>query len=407
MIFASMTSDVKWFLSFRFFTTVAMQMKMTILSYFLYKISGEAIALGMLGLYEALPRIALALPAGYQVERMEKKKALGIVIGSYFILALLLFLAMHYFQSKPTILTQVIYLGVFVIGVIGSMSMGASVALFSAIIPKDRMAQYSAMSSNAWQIGAIVGPILGGYLIKFSGSENAFLMVVFFLFIALLSILKLPKVESQLQNDLSIRDSVQKMKEGLLYVRDNKVMLWAISLDLFAVLFGGCVALLPIFAKDILLVDSDGYGHLRAAMPFGAAITMLYLARNPIRKDTGRWLLIFVGLFGLATLCFALSRSFYLSLFILFLMGAFDAVSVVIRGAILMLETPDHMRARVSSVNSIFISSSNEIGTFESGFAAQILGTVRSVLFGGSMTLLFVGIAWSKAKVLKNYSMKG
>jgi MFS family permease len=402
-----MNTDVRWFLSFRFFTTVAMQMKITILSYFLYKLSGEAIALGMLGLYEALPRILLALPAGYQVERMEKRKALAIVVGSYFILTLLLYLAMNYFQSNPDILTEVVYISVFLMGVIGSMGMGASVALFSAIIPKDRMAQYSAMSSNAWQIGAIVGPILGGYLIKFSGSENAFLVVVFFLFIALLSILKLPKIESQLQNNFSIIDSIQKMKEGLTYVKDNKVMLWAISLDLFAVLFGGCIALLPIFAKDILIIDSDGYGHLRAAMPLGAAITMLFLARNPIRKDTGKWLMIFVGLFGLATLCFALSRSFYLSLFILFLMGAFDAVSVVIRGAILMLETPDHMRARVTSVNSIFISSSNEIGAFESGFAAQMLGTVRSVLFGGSMTLLFVTIAWNKAKVLRNYSMKG
>ncbi len=402
-----MTKDVRWFLSFRFFTTIAMQMKMTILSYFLYKLSGEAIALGMLGLYEALPRILLALPAGYQVERMEKRKALSIVVGSYFILTLLLYLAMYNYQSQPSILTQVVYIGVFVMGIIGSMGMGASVALFSAIIPKDRMAQYSAMSSNAWQIGAIIGPILGGYLIKFSGSENAFLVVVLFLFIALLSILKLPRIESKLQNNFSINDSIKKMKEGLTYVKDNKVMLWAISLDLFAVLFGGCVALLPIFAKDILLVDSDGYGHLRAAMPLGAAITMLFLARNPIRNDTGKWLMIFVGLFGLATLCFALSRSFYLSLFILFLMGAFDAVSVVIRGAILMLETPDHMRARVTSVNSIFISSSNEIGAFESGFAAQILGTVRSVLFGGSMTLLFAAMAWNKAKVLRNYSMKG
>jgi MFS family permease len=384
-----------------------MQMKMTILSYFLYKLSGEAIALGMLGLYEALPRILLALPAGYQVERMEKRKALSIVVGSYFILTLLLYLAMYNYQSQPSILTKVVYIGVFVMGIIGSMGMGASVALFSAIIPKDRMAQYSAMSSNAWQIGAIIGPILGGYLIKFSGSENAFLVVVLFLFIALLSILKLPRIESKLQNNFSINDSIKKMKEGLTYVKDNKVMLWAISLDLFAVLFGGCVALLPIFAKDILLVDSDGYGHLRAAMPLGAAITMLFLARNPIRNDTGKWLMIFVGLFGLATLCFALSRSFYLSLFILFLMGAFDAVSVVIRGAILMLETPDHMRARVTSVNSIFISSSNEIGAFESGFAAQILGTVRSVLFGGSMTLLFAAMAWNKAKVLRNYSMKG
>lgn len=206
-------------------------------------------------------------------------------------------------------------------------------------------------------------------------------------------------------DDFSINDSLVKMKEGLSYVFNNKVMLWAISLDLFAVLFGGCVALLPIFAKDILQVDSDGFGHLRAAMPLGAALTMLYLARNPVRKNTGKWLITFIGLFGLATLGFALSSSFYLSLIMLFFMGAFDAVSVVIRGAILMLETPEHMRARVTSVNSMFISSSNEIGAFESGFAAQLMGTVRSVVFGGSMTLLFVILAWNKAKDLKNYSL--
>ena len=401
-----MNVHIKWFLSFRFFTTVAMQMKMTILGYFLYKISGTALALAMLGLYEALPRILLALPAGYQVERMEKRKALTIVVGSYFILAVLVFLAMTYFQGQNSILKICIYLGVFFIGVMCSMGMGASVSLLSSIIPRDQMAQFSAMSSNAWQIGAVAGPILGGYLIKYFGSENAFAFVIFFLFIALLSVLKLPKYESPFNNNFSFQDSYHKMKEGLTYVFKNKVMLWAISLDLFAVLFGGCVVLLPIFATDILKVDSDGFGHLRAAMPLGAAITMLFLARNPIRQNTGKWLIVFIGLFGLATLGFALSTSFYVSLALLFLMGAFDAVSVVIRGAILMLETPDHMRARVTSVNSMFISSSNEIGAFESGFAAQILGTVRSVLFGGSMTLLLVTIAWNKAKALKNYSMK-
>ncbi|MBL7789190.1 MAG: MFS transporter [Chitinophagales bacterium] len=401
-----MSAHIKWFLSFRFFTTIALQMKMTILGFFIYKISGAALALGMLGLYEALPRILLALPAGYQVERMEKRKVLTIVVGSYFIIALAMYFAMTFLQGQNSKLEIILYLGVFLMGVVGSMGMGASVALLSSIIPRSEMAKYSAMSSNAWQIGAVVGPILGGYLIKYAGSENAFIFVVIALFISLLSILKLPRHESQFNYKFSFQDSFHKMKEGLTYVFENKVMLWAISLDLFAVLFGGCVALLPIFATDILKVDSEGFGHLRAAMPLGAAITMLFLARKPIRQHTGKWLIIFVGLFGLATLGFALSTSFYISLVLLFLMGAFDAVSVVIRGAILMLETPDHMRARVTSVNSMFISSSNEIGAFESGFAAQIMGTVRSVLFGGSMTLLFVTIAWNKAKALKDYSMK-
>jgi len=400
-----MNRQVAWFLSFRFFTTIAMQMKMTILGYFLYKLSGTAIALGMLGLYEALPRILLALPAGYQVERMEKRKALSIVVGSYFILSLLMYLAIYSFRGQNLVISYCIYTGVFIMGVIGSMGMGASFAMFTSIIPRDKMAQYTALNSNAWQIGAVIGPIIGGYLIKYFGSEDAFLFIVFFLFIALISLSGLPKCESQMTDDFSINDSLAKMKEGLSYVLNNKVMLWAISLDLFAVLFGGCVALLPIFAKDILQVDSDGFGHLRAAMPLGAALTMLYLARNPIRKNTGKWLITFIGLFGLATLGFAISTSFYLSLIMLFFMGAFDAVSVVIRGAILMLETPEHMRARVTSVNSMFISSSNEIGAFESGFAAQLMGTVRSVIFGGSMTLLFVTLAWNKAKDLKNYSL--
>lgn len=402
-----MTSQVKWFLSFRFFMTVAMQMKMTLLSFYLYKISGLALVLGMIGLYEALPRIVLALPSGYLVEKMEKRKALMIVASSYFVLSIIICILIQSIPpSHKQTLIYSIYACVFLMGVVGSMGMGASVSLFSSIIPKSQMAQYSALNSNAWQIGAVVGPIIGGYLIKYFGAADAFYFVVVALFIALISILKLPKYESTMQKGFSLNDSLDKMREGLTFVFSNKVMLWALSLDLFAVLFGGCVALLPIFAKEILMVDGDGYGHLRAAMPLGAALAMGILAKRPIQKNTGRWLMIFIGLFGLATICFALSTSYYLSMGLLFLMGAFDAVSVVIRGAILLLETPDAMRARVTSVNSMFISSSNEIGAFESGLAAEYMGTVRSVVFGGSMTLLFVLLAWTKAKQLRGYAFK-
>jgi MFS family permease len=401
-----MSTDVKWFLSFRFFTTIAMQMKMTILGYFLYDINGAAIVLGLLGLYEAVPKILLALPAGYQAERMEKRKALAIVVGGYFIFSVIICISLIHFRGQNSTLTQIVYAAVFLMGVIGSLGVGASFAMFSNIIPKEKIVEYSAWNSYSWQIGAVVGPLIGCFFFDNFGVEISFSIVAFLLLIALISILQLPKYESQISDKFSINDTIIKIKEGLNYVLSNRVMLWAITLDLFAVLFGGCVALLPIFAKDILMVGVSGYGVLKIAMPLGAAITMLFLVRNPIRQNTGKWLIVFVGLFGLATLGFAVSTSFYISLALLFLMGAFDAVSVVIRGAILMLETPDHMRARVTSVNSMFISSSNEIGAFESGFAAQILGTVRSVLFGGSMTLLFVTIAWNKAKSLKNYSMK-
>jgi MFS family permease len=401
-----MSPSIKWYLSFRFFTTVAMQMKMTILGYFLYQISGEALALGMLGLCEAFPRIFLALPAGFYVERQEKRKALLIVVGSYFLLSIAMFLAMKFLTNDISTLKYIIYFCVFLMGLIGSMGMGATVAILSSIIPQDQMAKYSAISSNSWQLGAIVGPIIGGLLIKDLGSIYAYFFVILFLLVSIYAALQLPKLESQNIRKFNFENSIFEMKEGLDFVLKNKIMLWAISLDLFAVLFGGCVALLPIFATKILNVDSQGYGLLRAAMPVGAALVMLILARRPILKNTGKWLIIFIGLYGLATIFFAISTFFWFSLILLFLMGAFDAVSVVIRGALLMIETPDHMRARVSSVNSMFISSSNEIGAFESGFAAQYMGTVRSVLFGGSMTLLFVSIAWFKAKELAKFEFK-
>lgn len=401
-----MSSSIKWFLSFRFFTTVAMQMKMTILGYYLYQLTGEAKTLGLLGLYEALPKIIASLPAGFIVEQMEKKKALQIVVISYLILFIGLVLSIQYLTYDKDLFILSVYIIVFLIGLIGSMGIGASVSLFSSLMLKENMPKYTAISSSSWQIGAIVGTILGGVLMKNIGVEYSMIVAIIFLLISIVSVFNLPKNPVTIVPNFNLKHSITQIKEGLDFVFSNKVMLWAISLDLFAVLFGGCVALLPIFAKEILFVGEDGYGWLRASIYIGSTITMLIMSKYPIRKNTGKWLLLFVALFGLSTLGFAKSENFYLSFLFLFLSGGFDAVSVVIRGAILMMETPDLMRARVSSVNSMFISSSNEIGAFESGFAAQYMGTVRSVMFGGSMTLLFVGIAWAKAKDLLNYEFK-
>lgn len=401
-----MARDIKWFLSFRFFTTIAMQMKMTILGYYLYQLSGEAITLGLIGLYEAIPRIGMALPAGYFVERMDKKKALLLVVGSYLTLTTCLYLCMTILKDNPTAIRHSIYIIVFLMGLVGSMGASASVSLFSLIIPRDQTAKYSAINSNAWQIGAVVGPIIGGFLLYQIGATNSILIIILFLAIGVFSVSNLPNKPSDSYQPFSFGHSMEQMKEGLSFVFSNRKLLWAISLDLFAVLFGGCVALLPIFATDILHVSSQGYGWLRAATSMGSVLSLLILARRPLHKNTGKWLLFSITMFGLCTIGFALSKIFILSLILLFLMGAFDGVSVVIRGALLLLETPDHMRARVSSVNSMFISSSNEIGAFESGFAAQYLGTVRSVVFGGCMTLLFVMIAWTKGKELVHYEFK-
>lgn len=400
-----MNQDLRWFLSFRFFTTVAMQMKMTILGYYLYEITDDVYSLGLLGLYEAIPRVGMALPAGYIVERMDKKRAVIAIILGYFILSLILFATLFFWPDHHQ-LPYMIYAIVFLMGIIGSMGGAASVSLFSLIIPREKTAELSAINSNSWMVGATVGPILGGFLIAQVGPVFASLGICITLLIGFLSVLNLPSKKPEFVPPFQLEDSILKIKEGIHFVFQNKVMLWAISLDLFAVLFGGCVALLPVFAKDILKTDSTGFGILRAAMTIGSFLSMLFLSRYPLKKNTGNWLLIAVFLFGLSNIGFALSTSFWLSFFFLFTAGAFDAISVVVRGTLLILETPEHMRARVSSVNSMFISSSNEIGAFESGFAAEILGTVRSVVFGGLMTILFVVLAYKKGQTLKNYTIE-
>lgn len=401
-----MIPHFKHFLFFRLFTTIGMQMKMTIIGYFLYEMSHEALSLGLLGLYEALPRIALSLPAGYIVEQMEKRKALLIVVLSYFILSCMLLGCMIYFAKDVQNLKYAIYLIVFLMGIIGSIGPAASTTMFSHIVSKDKIAKYSAISSNAWQTGAVIGPIIAGFLIYQVGATYSMFFVLVTLIISIINILFLPLIPSESIVPKSFNHSITQIKEGLDFVFNNKIMLWAISLDLFAVLFGGAVALLPVFAKDILMVDSQGFGFMRAALPLGSALAMIYLSLKPVNNNTGKWLLACVALFGIFTIFFALSRNLYFSIFCLMMTGAFDAVSVVIRGSLLVLETPDHIRARVSSVNSMFISSSNELGAFESGFAAHYMGTIRSVIFGGSMTIFFVIIAFLKAKELLRFEFK-
>ncbi len=392
----------KFLILFRFITTVGMQMKMTILGYFLFKLTKEPLTLGYLGLYEAIPRILMSLPAGYIVERMEKRKALMIVVFTYFLSTLGIALSMYFLQNS-TYLIPIIFVIILIMGLVGSLGPSASVSIFSHIISKEDTPRFAAINSNVWQIGAIVGPIIGGYLIHIFGETISMFSVAAILSISILSVLFIEKIPSLNTLPFNFKNSIIQIREGLDFVFNNKILLWAISLDLFAVLFGGAVALLPVFAEEILQVGSQGYGWLKAAMPIGSAISMILLAARPLQKNTGKWLLFSIAMFGVFTLVFAVSKNIYLSLAMLFLMGAFDAVSVIIRSTLLILETPAEMKARVASVNQMFISSSNEIGAFESGFAAQYMGTVRSVIFGGSMTLFFVILAFKKAKALVNF----
>jgi MFS family permease len=281
-----------------------------------------------------------------------------------------------------------IYSVIFLSGIGRGFLSPANFAFIAQIIPQELFPKAISWSTTNWQIGVVVGPAIGGLLYGFFGivtsySADVLLTCTSIFFILLIKKKSLP----EFSEEESVKESISK---GVKFVFNNKIILSTITLDLFAVLFGGAVALLPIFAAEILKVGPEGLGALRAAPAVGAVIIGLGMTRKPLTHNAGRNLIITVIGFGLSMILFGLSTNFYLSLFALGLSGAFDQVSVVIRALIVQLETPENLKGRVSSVESIFIGSSNEIGAFESGLAAKLLGTVPSVIFGGCMTLIVV-----------------
>lgn len=396
--------EFKYFLTTRACLTIALQIQAVIAGWHIYKLTGDPLSLGLIGLAEAIPAISIALYAGHIADISSKRK---ILVNS---LLVLLFCSvgltavssdLFVFGFSERWSVNAMYLFIFISGFARGFYAPAGFSFIVQLVEKQQLVTASTINSSVWQMAAIVGPALGGALYAFVGITYTFFVVLFFSLIALTALLNIkPK---PIASKMGAESIGFRLKEGLRFVFNNKVVLSAISLDLFAVLFGGAVALLPVFAKEILAVGPQGLGLLRAAPSLGASITMIWLSmRSPIQKP-GVVLLFCVGAFGLSMIGFALSTSFYLSMFMLFLSGAFDSVSVIIRGNILQLQTPDEMRGRVSAVNSMFIGSSNEIGSFESGVAAKLLGTVPSVVFGGCITLLVVGITSIKAPQLKRF----
>lgn len=402
--------EFRSFILMRLMVTIGAQLKSVIIGYYLYQLTKSSLSIGIIGLCEALPFIALALYAGYYVENKSKQKMLKFVIGTMSVN--MLFLAalplLHYLGILPTNLTiYLLYLFLIARGLINAFGPPSSVATLSLLIPKKLMPRAAAMSSSAWQIGAVLGPLMGALLSYFTGTTHTDLIVFYCLMIGfvfhLIAWVAINQVKNTYPETVPHEDPqmMLRIKEGLHYVFNNKILLYAISLDLFAVFFGGVTALLPVYASEILHTDIGGLSWLRAALPMGSAVMMLYLSKYPPVKRSGYKLLYAVGIYGVCTIAFALSTNFYFSFLMLFLCGVFDSVSVVIRATILQLQTPDNMKSRVSAVNSMFISSSNELGAAESGFAAKLMGTIPSVVFGGSMTVLIVLFTWFKGKDLK------
>ena len=348
------------------------------------------------------------LYAGHLVDKMDKRNVLKKAFIVY-ALCTLLFAALASSYAAELFSTRVIvwlfYAVLFVLGIARAFSGPSSFAVLGYLFPKSKMAKVSPLSSTAWQFGAILGPALGGLLYAWTSPTTASLIVTAFIIASVICaglMPAMPPIEIDAPGGYSI---ASRIREGLSYVFKNKIILSAISLDLFAVLFGGAVALLPVFASDILHVGAQELGWLRAAPSAGAAIVLFAFSVRPPETKTGIKLMLSVACFGLCIIGFAYSKHFWLSLLLLFGSGAFDAVSVVIRGTLLQIFTPDRMKGRVAAVNTMFIGSSNEIGAFESGAAARLMGTVPSVVFGGCMTLLVVMLTYILSPALRKVEL--
>ena len=384
----------------QFCLTLAILIQEIIVAYSLYKITKDPLTLGLIGLAEAIPFIALSLWGGYFADRFNKQTIMKICLFFAIPLPLVLWGLFHAYGLKHIELSTLswgVYAVIFGLGTIRGFYNPSATSLKPFLIPREIYANGATRTTIGWQSGVIIGPMLGGFMLAFLGRETSFISVAVlfslcFLLVNLLSKRTFPKIETE--------RVLQSLGEGFRFIAKTKIVPWAISLDLVSVLFGGVIALLPIFAEDILKIGPEGLGYLRAAPSIGALITMIALTRFPPTRHAWRNMLLAVAGFGLFTLLFAYSNYLWLSLFALAMTGACDSISVVIRQTILQIYPPENMRGRVAAVNGMFVSSSNELGAFESGLAAKYLGPVIATVFGGSMTLLVVAFSWAKTKDL-------
>ncbi len=358
------------------------------------------LALGIVGLVQVVPIILLSLPGGHVADTYNRRK---IVLATQGLLGICsIGLALLSFTQGPIVWIYLCLLG---IGVSRAFNAPAVSTLLPQTVPQSVFTIAVTWSSSAWQLASIVGPAIAGGVVALLNSVtiiyvfNALAAILFLLFVSWMSIRQVPPVRKAATLD--------SLKEGVGFIRSTREILAAITLDMFAVLFGGAVTLLPVFATDILKVGALGLGLMRAAPSIGAIIAAFALAHLPPFRRAGKTLLLAVAGFGLATIVFGLSKSFWLSILMLALLGGLDNISVVIRGTLILIRTPDAMRGRISAVNSIFISASNELGGFESGLTASLFGTVFSVVGGGIATVLVVlsvARAWPELTSLKTLS---
>ena len=394
------------FLSYRFLLTVATLMQSVIVGWHMYSLTNSVFFLGLIGLVEVIPQVSVSLFAGHFIDIWNRKKiilntSVLLLLGS----SILLVYSIPSLHSFSRFGVFPLFITIFLTGFVRGILMPAHVALLGQLVPRENLAKAATWNSAIWHIAAVLGPAIGGLVYGFFGLVAAYSFVFSFFLLAVIAIALVSVEHKPLKREGSEGVFVS-IKEGIRFVFKSEMLLGAFSLDMFAVLFGGAVALLPVFASDILKVGPEGLGFLRSCPAIGAIfMSFLLMAKTP-GKNAGKLLLCAVFAFGLCMIGFALSTNFFLSAALLLLSGVFDNVSVVIRSTILQLYTPNEMRGRVAAVNSIFIGSSNELGAFESGTAARFMGLVPSVIFGGAMTLVVVGLATKFAPGLRRLSLK-
>jgi MFS family permease len=394
------------FLFVRFLLVFGWSMQFIVIEWQVYSITKDPLSLGIIGLMEIIPAFSMALFAGHIVDQKEKRNLLALCTGAFSLISLGLFLlttdSILNSWSTNTVL-YAIYGLVFFGGFLRSFFGPTIFSLVAMLVPKKIYHNAATWSSSTWKTASVSGALCGGFFIGWIGVDKT-LSIVFILvvlsFITLFQIKKKPILNTKIGEPIT-----ESLKAGVKFVFQNKAILGTLTLDMIAVLFGGTVAILSVFAQDVLEVGPEGFGILNASISIGSIVTMLLTTYIPIHRSTGKKMLISVFIFGVSIIAFGLSSIFWVSILALFVSGAADGISMVIRQTILQLKTPDEMRGRVSSVNSMFVGSSNELGAFESGLAAKVLGPVAAVVFGGTMTLITVVTTGIVSPTIRNLDL--
>ncbi|MEO8412445.1 MAG: MFS transporter [Ginsengibacter sp.] len=386
----------------RFVFIMGLRMMATLVGWWIYLLTNDPFAIGLVGLSEVVPAVSLALYAGHVIDQSEKRKLILRGILLYVTAAIILAFISGSFVAKHVSTHWIaigIYMVIFGTGIIRAFTGPVFSAMIAYIVPRDNLQNATTWSQGTWLSASVTGHAVGGFLIGGIGITGTLITVSCLISSSFFFLIKIKK-----KPPFNIKGAIrtwESVKEGLRFVFKTKELLGAISLDLFAVLFGGAVALIPIYARDILKVGPEGFGFLNGAADLGSILMVIVLTLFPLQKKQGRKLLLAVAGFGICIIIFGISKFFLLSFVALLISGMLDAISVVVRGTITQLKTPDNMRGRVMSVTSMFVNSSNELGQFESGMMAKLMGTIPSVIFGGSMTLFVVFLTWFRAPTLR------